>query len=209
MAHPLDTRNPVKRGSTMTVRIRRGTEADIDDIVCLSHAIWRHRLAQQLGVGFEHWPMIAALMRTELIPIARTILVAERGGQIVGYSHRDRAMIEDLWIDPPFQRAGIGPRLLRAQVEAIAADGYRTASLECLEVNVHARRFYEREGWRPVYRYSRPSPLFRSDIPRIRYEYDVWQSAQSRTGRRARRSAGVSRRRPADRASKGTTSVTI
>ena len=197
MAHALDRRNSVKQGSAMIVRIRRGTEADIDDIVCLSHAIWRHRLAQQLGVSFEHWPMIAALMRTELIPIARTILVAERGGQIAGYSHRDRAMIEDLWIDPPFQRAGIGPRLLRAQVEAIAADGYRTASLECLEANVHARRFYEREGWRPVYRYSRPSPLFHSDIPRIRYEYDVWR-------RRNREPAGP----PVDTASKRTTSVT-
>ena len=88
-------------------------------------------------------------------------------------------MIEDLWIDPPFQRAGIGPQLLRAQIEAIAADGYRTASLECLEANVHARRFYEREGWRPVYRYSRASPLFHGDIPRIRFEYDVWRLGRS------------------------------
>jgi len=178
MTRARNRHSQAKQGAAAIVRIRRGTEADIDDIVRLSHAIWQHRLAQQLGVGFEHWPMIAALMRTELIPIARTILVAERGGQIVGYSHRDRTMIEDLWIDPPFQRAGIGPRLLRAQVEAIAADGYRTASLECLEANVHARRFYEREGWRPVYRYSRPSPLFRGEIPRIRFEYDVWRSAQ-------------------------------
>ena len=88
-------------------------------------------------------------------------------------------MIEDLWIDPPFQRAGLGPQLLRAQIEAIAADGYRTASLECLEANVHARRFYEREGWRPVYRYSRASPLFHGDIPRIRFEYDVWRPGRS------------------------------
>jgi GNAT superfamily N-acetyltransferase len=167
----------------MAVGIRRGTEADIDDIVRLSHAIWRHTLAQQLGVGLDQWRMIAGVMRTELIPIARAILVAERGAQVVGFSYRDRAVVEDLWVDPPFQRAGIGPRLLRTQVEAIAADGYRTASLECLEANVHARRFYEREGWRPIYRYSRPSPLFRGDIPRIRYEYDVWRSARSRAVR--------------------------
>ena len=173
----------------MAVQIRRGTEADIDEIVRFSHAIWRHTLAQQLGVGVEQWPMIAGIMRVELIPIARAILVAARGLEIAGFSYRHGAMIEDLWVDPPFQGAGIGPQLLRAQIEAVAADGYRTASLECLEANIHARRFYEREGWRPVYRYARPSPLFHGDIPRIRYEYDVWrrhdrEGARGPTGRR-------------------------
>ena len=169
----------MKPRSTMAVQIRRGTEADIDDIVRFSHAIWRHTLARQLGVGVEQWPMVASVIRVELIPIARAILVAVRGTQVAGYSYRDAAVIDDLWIDPPFQRAGIGPQLLRAQIEAIAAAGYRTASLECLEANIHARRFYEREGWRPVYRYLRASPLFHGDIPRIRYEYDVWRLGRS------------------------------
>ena len=40
-------------------------------------------------------------------------------------------------------------------------------------------RFYEREGWRPVYRYSRPAPFFHRDIPRIRFEYDVWRHGRS------------------------------
>jgi GNAT superfamily N-acetyltransferase len=165
----------VKLKSAAAVRIRRGAEADIDDIIRLSQAIWRDTLAQQLGVGAEQWPMIAGVLRVELIPIARAILVAARGSHVVGYSHRDGAMIEDLWIDPPFQGAGIGRQLLRAQIAAMATDGYRTASLECLEANVQARRFYEREGWRPVYRYLRASPLFHGAIPRIRYEYDVWR----------------------------------
>ncbi len=169
----------MKRMSAMAVQIRQGTEADIDEIVRFSHAIWQHTLARQLGVGVEQWPMIAAVMRVELIPIARAILVAARGLQVAGFSYRDGAMIEDLWIDPSFQGAGIGAQLLRAQIEAVAADGYRTASLECLEANVHARRFYEREGWRPVYRYLRASPLFHGDVPRIRYEYDVWRLGRS------------------------------
>ena len=165
----------MKPGSAMAVGIRSGSEADVDEIVRLSHAIWRHTLARQLGVGIEQWSMISAIMRAELIPIARTILVVAHGQQIAGFSYRDRAMIEDLWIDPPFQGRGIGQQLLRAQIEAIAAEGYRTASLECLEANVHARRFYEREGWRPIYRYSRASPLFHGDIPRVRFEYDIWR----------------------------------
>jgi ribosomal protein S18 acetylase RimI-like enzyme len=165
----------VKPRSALAVRIRPGTEADIDEIVRLSLAIWRHTLARQLGAGIDQWSVISGMMRAELIPIARTILVVAHGQQIAGFSYRDRAMIEDLWVDPPFQGRGIGPQLLRAQIEAIAADGYRTASLECLEANVHARRFYEREGWRPIYRYSRASPLFHGDIPRVRFEYDIWR----------------------------------
>jgi ribosomal-protein-alanine N-acetyltransferase len=163
----------------MAAQIRSGTEADIDDIIRLSHAIWRHSLARQLGVGGEQWPAIAGIMHAELIPIARAIMVAVSGRQVVGFSYRDRAMIEDLWVDPPLQGRGIGRQLLRVQIEAMGADGYRTASLECLEANVSARRFYEREGWRPAYRYSRASPLIHRDIPRIRFEYDVWRSRQS------------------------------
>jgi len=165
----------VKRAAAAAVHIRPGIEADIDGIIRLSHAIWRHSVAKMLGIDVHHWPAIAGIMHAELIPIARAILVAARGRQLAGYSYRDGAMIEDLWVDPAFQGTGVGPQLLRAQVEAIAANGYRTASLECLEANVHARRFYEREGWRPVYRYSRPSPIFHRDIPRIRFEYDVWR----------------------------------
>jgi len=169
----------MKRRGTMAVQIRSGTEADVDELVRISHAIWRHSVAKMLGLDVNHWPMIAGIMRAELIPISHAILVAARGSQAIGYSYRNGAMIEDLWVDPPFQGARIGSQLLRAQVETIAAGGYRTASLECLEVNVHARRFYEREGWRPVYRYSRASPLFHGDIPRIRFEYDVWRLGRS------------------------------
>ena len=165
----------MKRGAAMAVQIRSGTEADVDEFIRISHAIWRHSLAQVLGVDVDQWPMIAGNLHAQWIPVARAMLVAMLASRVVGFSYRNCAMIEDLWIDPPFQRKGIGPQLLSAAVEAIAADGYGTAMLECLETNVHARRFYEREGWRPVYRYSRASPLFHGDIPRIRFEYDVWR----------------------------------
>ncbi len=169
----------MKRGTATAVRIRSGTEADVDEFIRISHAIWRHSLAQVLGVDVDQWLMIAGTLHAQLIPVARAMLVAILASRVVGFSYRNCAMIEDLWIDPPFQREGIGPQLLSAAVEAIAADGYGTAMLECLETNVHARRFYEREGWRPVYRYSRASRLFRREIPRIRFEYDVWRLKQS------------------------------
>ena len=167
------------RNPAATLRIRSGTEADIDDLVRISQAIWRHSLARVMGVDVEDWSKVAGLLYGEMIPIARAALVATRASRVVGFSYRNGAMIDDLWVDPSFQCTGIGPRLLRVQLEAIASDGYRTASLECLEANVHARRFYEREGWRPVYRYSRPSHIFHRSIPRVRFEYDVWRLGRS------------------------------
>jgi len=166
----------VKHATAISPRLRSGTEADVDEIVRISERIWRDSLARVLGVAIEDWAKIAGMLHAELIPIARAMLLAVLAGRIVGFSYRSCALIEDLWIDPPFQGLGIGPELLRAQIAAIAADGYRTASLECLEANVRARRFYEREGWRAAYRYSRPSPAFARNIPRIRFEYDVWRS---------------------------------
>jgi len=165
----------VTRVRAISPLIRPGTEADIGEVVGISERIWHHSLAQVLGVDAESWSNIAGLLHAELIPIARALLVATSGARVVGFSYRNGAVIEDLWIDPPFQGACIGPKLLRAQIDAIAADGYRTASLDCLEANIGARRFYEREGWRPVYRYSRPSQAFRRSISRIRFEYDVWR----------------------------------
>jgi GNAT superfamily N-acetyltransferase len=165
----------VRRVQAISPLIRSATEADIGEIIGISERIWRHSLAQVLGVDAESWPSLAGLLHAELIPIARMLLVATLGSRVVGYSYRNRAVIEDLWVDPPFQGAGIGPRLLRAQLDAIAADGYRTASLDCLEANIGARRFYEREGWRPVYRYARPSQALLRNISRIRFEYDLWR----------------------------------
>lgn len=169
------------RAAGTLLQIRLGTETDIDEIVRISERIWRDSLARMLGVDVARWADLVGMLHAELIPIVRAMLLATQTSRIVGFSYRSDALIDDLWIDPPFQGRGIGRHLLRAQVAAIAADGYRTASLECLEANVRARRFYEREGWRAVYRYSRPSLVFRRNIPRIRFEYDVW-----RLGRRER-----------------------
>ena len=36
---------------------------------------------------------------------------------------------------------------MRAVVESLGGDGFRTATLWVLEDNPRARRFYEREGW--------------------------------------------------------------
>ena len=177
----------MKHRQEATVRIRYGTEADVDDFVRIWQAIWRHSFAQILALEPSDTRFLMGMTHAELIPIARDIIVATSADRVAGFAYRNLAMIEDLWVDPPAQGCGIGRLLLGSAVEAIAADGYRTASLDCLEGNTRARRFYEREQWRPAFRHRTWSQSLDRHIPRIRFEFDVWRSLRAKPSQAARR----------------------
>jgi ribosomal protein S18 acetylase RimI-like enzyme len=168
----------VKRRQDRSALIRHGTEADVDDFVRIWQAILRHSFAQILAVEPNDPRFRMGMAHAEFIPIARDIIVATRAERVVGFAYRNLAMIEDLWVDPPFQGQGIGRELLRSAAGAIRVDGYRTASLDCLEANTRARRFYEREQWRPAFRHTTWSQSLKRQIPRIRFEFDVWRSVR-------------------------------
>jgi ribosomal-protein-alanine N-acetyltransferase len=161
------------------VRLRHGTEADVDEFIRIWQAIWRHSFAEILSVEPNDSQFLLGITHAQLIPIARDTIVATRADRVVGFAYRNLAMIEDLWVDPPVQGSGIGRVLLGTAVDAIAADGYPTASLDCLEANTRARRFYEREQWRPTLRHTTWSQSLARPIPRIRFELDVWRSVRS------------------------------
>lgn len=166
----------MKRRPPIAAQIRLGTEADIDEFVRIWQAIWRDSFAKILDVDANDPRFLLGMDHGEFIPIARDVIVATLAGRVVGFAHRKLAMIEDLWVEPTFQRRGVGRRLLEASVNAIATDGYRTASLDCLEANSGARRFYERENWRPAFRHVNWSQSLTRHMARIRFEYDIWRT---------------------------------
>jgi len=51
-------------------------------------------------------------------------------------------------VDPNCWHTGLGRELLRACMQALGAEGYRTLHLEVRVSNVAARALYESEGWR-------------------------------------------------------------
>ena len=75
-------------------------------------------------------------------------IVAEQDGLVVGYASVTRRHLENLFVDPGVQGRGVGAALLRA-VEA-RIEGSGPITLHCLQVNVDARRFYERHGYAHV-----------------------------------------------------------
>ena len=71
------------------------------------------------------------------------MLVAELEGRLAGYVAVSENHIENLYVDPEAQSAGVGARLLEAVEDRLSG----SITLRCLVVNERARRFYERHGF--------------------------------------------------------------
>jgi putative acetyltransferase len=72
--------------------------------------------------------------------------VACAQGRVAGYLAATGAHVDQLFVDPDHQRAGIGRRLLAAML----ARGLRPATLQVFALNAPARRFYDSFGFRPT-----------------------------------------------------------
>jgi ribosomal protein S18 acetylase RimI-like enzyme len=66
--------------------------------------------------------------------------------RVVGYLVAIGPHVDQLFVDPDHQRAGVGRSLLGAML----ARGLRPATLQVFALNAPARRFYEGFGFRPV-----------------------------------------------------------
>lgn len=65
--------------------------------------------------------------------------------------------VRELYVDPFFQREGVGRALLDAALTRGRQAGDKTAFLWCLAENAHARAFYARAGFAPTGR-TKPEP---------------------------------------------------
>lgn len=83
-------------------------------------------------------------------------LVAEIDERVVGAvsvgADRDDSGLGELWainLDPDVFGTGVGQELFVAGVDRLRELGFRKAVLWVVQENDRARRFYERNGWRP------------------------------------------------------------
>ncbi len=137
-------------------KLRPARAGDLQALAELHHAIWLDSHA-----GFVGLPTSARDVRwyREVIrPTLDRTLVAERSGAPVGYVTWLDELLDDIWVAPWAQRQGVGALLLRAGEEAIRANGFAEARLECVAANAAARRFYERHGWRLAREFATDQP---------------------------------------------------
>jgi len=97
------------------------------------------------------WRLNAEIVRCAL-QTSPYILVAERGGEMVGYLMAERyseteAYISRVAVLPRAQGQGIGTRLLVQAMQGMARDGLRGVRLNTQEDNVQSRAVYERLGF--------------------------------------------------------------
>ena len=123
----------------MTIQYRKATSADA--AVC----------AKILGDWFEATPFVPRIhTRAEDLAFLnwvienQTVYVAENGS-VVGFLAREAEEINLLYLDPEVRGQAIGKALI-----ALAKEETSHLSLWTFQDNQSARRFYEREGFRPI-----------------------------------------------------------
>ena len=111
-------------------------------------------------------PAVAALERSEfpdgadegmlarLLAAGGVILIAEEGGELLGYVWArfvlDEGDIGNVAVAPGFRRRGAGAALLKALLEEAARRQAAVVQLEVRESNLAARRLYEKNGFETV-----------------------------------------------------------
>jgi ribosomal protein S18 acetylase RimI-like enzyme len=104
----------------------------------------------------------ASFLETQLEEPNIVILVAEQGGEVIGYTYAGvegydymalrgpAGVLYDIVVDPVHRGHGVGRMLLDATLAALEARGVPRIVLETAERNEPAQRLFTRAGFRPT-----------------------------------------------------------
>jgi ribosomal protein S18 acetylase RimI-like enzyme len=146
------------------ISIRAASAADVGAIGRLGAALVRmhHELDEkrflEATAQTEHG--YAAYVRSQLANRDVVVLVAERAGEVLGYTFAGvegvdymslrgpAGVLHDIVVDPDHRGLGIGQALLDATVHALAERGVPRVVLSTAERNEAAQRLFARAGFR-------------------------------------------------------------
>jgi ribosomal protein S18 acetylase RimI-like enzyme len=150
------------------VIIRPGAPSDLPAVGRLGALLVRlhHELdpARFIPAGPETERAYASYLGTQLDKPRVVVLVAERDGEVIGYTYAGveghdymalrgpAGVLYDIVVDPAYRGNGIGRRLLDATLAALKARGAPRVVLSTAEGNVAARRLFVAAGFRPTMR---------------------------------------------------------
>jgi ribosomal protein S18 acetylase RimI-like enzyme len=147
--------------TTLTIDIRRAVLEDAIAIADVHHEAWQGAYA---GI-IPHKALTAMLERrreewwARAIRLSTQILVAEAGGEIVGYATlgpnraqqlAQKGEIYELYVKPEYQGIGLGSRLLRTARRCLADMALNGTVIWALEDNTLAVSFYRNAGGRDI-----------------------------------------------------------
>lgn len=149
---------------TPPVTIRPATPADLPAIGRLgAHLVRVHHdfdAQRFIEAGPETERMYGAYLGSQLEKPNIVMLVAERGGEVLGYTYAGvegndymalrgpAGVLYDIVVDPAQRRSGVGRMLLDATLAALTARGAPRCVLSTAERNESAQRLFARAGFR-------------------------------------------------------------
>lgn len=157
--------------------LRVASVADAPAIAALHVASWRAAYRDlapaEVFEAMDEPLRLRRWSKTLSTPFDRqVVLLAEQDGRLAGMgmaaspseaAFGERGEIRSLYLDPAFQRLGLGRRLMSALAVRIAGWGYSGAALGVVAGNDGAVAFYQALGGRLAGRYLDPGPLWRSE----------------------------------------------
>ncbi|KUJ48362.1 GNAT family N-acetyltransferase [Micromonospora maris] len=171
----------------MTVTLRAATA---DDIAAVGRLHQRSRVAAYSSIlppealadptpeaMAEYWTLRWSYEQAD-----HRMTVAERDGTLVGFSYLgpddeddpDTGLLNAIHLEPAERGRGVGRALMIDALAAMGRRGWRRAVLWVLRDNAHARRFYERGGWRRT-GLERDETVGPFPVRQLRYTRDLMQ----------------------------------
>jgi ribosomal protein S18 acetylase RimI-like enzyme len=150
--------------TTSTVQVRRAAPGDLPAIGRLGALLVRmhHEYdPQRFLPATSRTPQgYASFLATQLEEPNVIVLVAEQGGEVVGYTYAGMegqdwmalrgpaGVLYDIVVDPAHREKGIGGRLLNETLKQLEARGAPRVVLSTAEQNQEAQRLFARAGFR-------------------------------------------------------------
>lgn len=143
--------------------LRRARPADAAAVAALHIASWRAAYRDELPAAFLASLSVeerAPGWRERLASPATTVLLLERGGELLGFAASGPTLDADasgaavwelynLHVAPGLRSGGIGTRLFEETLALGRGAGRTAVSLWVVATNAPARRFYEKHGMEP------------------------------------------------------------
>lgn len=126
---------------------REARVVDLTAVAALYHRVWHETHAAAMPPA-ERDARDLAYFEAKLSALPPNILLHEDGDRIIGFAAWSGAVLGQVFYDAAYRGRGLARPLLAAAEHGMARQGVTEAELHCLEGNVGARSFYERNGWR-------------------------------------------------------------
>ena len=130
----------------MTVTLRPGTSDDAPAVADIWHAGWHVSHPGHVPDGLTERRTLAAFHERSPKRVGDTT-VAEVDGDVAGFIMVVGDEVEQIYVCPAHFGKGVAGTLMAEAERQVADGGYDVAWLAVAIGNVHARAFYEKQGW--------------------------------------------------------------